>query len=337
MAPPEFRSWENAFKKPIYHTARTKSQRQAAEPGALAGDTEWSICKKFGITYYQFRKWNKLPPREVVPNLIISAGLKYIVGYQQQAAPNPQPNPQPQPQPQPNPQPQPKPNPRPVWEDPFNNNRPNPQPQPRPQPQPQPNPQPQPQPQPVNQRKSATSFSSSDRLIDYMKSWERPPMVNGRISGQVFRDRFGSMTIGFGHWIKEEEAWKWRDYDPQQGGRRELSMLEMIDLFKQDVAILAEAEVKKRFKTPLLQQEFDALTDLAFHRGGGALRNSGLEDYINRTPNGKFDYNIIRQSFMKHAYRLDRNTNQWTHVPGFEKRRKEEINMFQFGIYTLHQ
>lgn len=336
MAPPEFRSWENAFKKPIYHTARTKYQRQTEEPGALSGDTEWSICKKYGITYYQFRKWNQLPPREVAPNIIISPGVQYVVGYHQQTSPQPQPQPDPPvtitpPVVQPNPQPQPDTRPKPVWEDPFGNDKP------QPKPQPQPAPRPVPPPQPVNQRRPATSFTASSRLVDYMKSWERPPMVNGQISGQVFRDRFGSMTIGYGHWIKEEEAWKWRDYDPQQGGRRELSMLEMIDLFKQDIAILAEAEVKKRFTTHLLQQEFDALTDLAFHRGGGALRNSGLEDYINRTPSGQFDYNIIRQSFMKHAYRLDTNTNQWTHVPGFEKRRKEEINMFQFGIYTLHQ
>ncbi|MCB0621657.1 MAG: lysozyme, partial [Saprospiraceae bacterium] len=158
----------------------------------------------------------------------------------------------------------------------------------------------------------------------------------GRISGQVFRDTKGSLTIGYGHYIKEEEKWNWAAYDPEQGGTRELSIAEMEALFRQDVQRLAEADVKKRFSVPLLQQEYDALVDFTFHRGAGALRDSDLEGYINSVPDGNFDYGVIQDNFMKYAFWFNRNTNQWEYVEGFAKRRREEIDMFRYGRYTLH-
>ncbi|MCB0644068.1 MAG: hypothetical protein KDC44_20625, partial [Phaeodactylibacter sp.] len=171
----------------------------------------------------------------------------------------------------------------------------------------------------------------------YMKSWERPPLVNGQINGRVFRDTKGGLTIGYGHYIPEHEKWKWRDYDPEQGGTREMTLLDMENLFKRDVDLLAEVEIRKRFKVRLLQQEYDALVDFTFHRGGGALRESGLEGYINTISDGRYDYDKIKDQFMKYAFWFNQTTQQWEFVEGFSKRRKEEINMFQFGIYTLHR
>ena len=318
----------------IYHVARDQATRAREEPGSRVGDTEWAICHKYGISYNKFRSMNGLPSRESQPNLVIQVGRRYVVGYKRVPTFN--------------------------WVNAFNRPRPDSgnsvttisqptintdvppaDPVPRPVPDIQPvTPTPPPTPPPpriTEARFRASALKASQPLIDYMKSWERPPLVNGRISGQVFRDTKGSMTIGFGHWIKEEEKRQWAAYDPEQGGRREMSLSEMEQLFKDDVYRLAEVEVKKRFANKLRQQEYDALVDLAFHRGGGALRDSGLESYMNSVSNGRYDENRIEKAFMKYAYWYNRNTGQWDYVAGFEKRRKEELDMFLRGRYTLHR
>jgi len=299
---------------PIYHVARNQAQRQREEPNARVGDTEWGICNKYNITYAKFREWNGLPPKEIQSTITIEVGRKYIVGFKAAPVVNPTPTPKPQPvQP-------------PVIIQP-----------PVVKPTPKPPVTPTPAPPPVtNNRRWPQELRSSPPLIDYMKSWERPPLVNGQITGRVFRDTKGGLTIGYGHFIPENEKGKWRDYDPEQGGTRELTMAEMEDLFRRDVDLLAEVEIRKRFTVRLLQQEYDALVDFTFHRGGGALRESGLEGYINSVPNGNFNYDIIKDCFMKYAFWFNQATQQWEFLEGFKKRRQEEINMFQFGIYTLH-
>ena len=332
-------------KAPIFHIARNREQRQRDEPNARSGDTEWGICNKYSISFADFRRWNHLPAKSIQSTITIEVGRKYIVGFRNHTvtpSPTVQPTPQPQPQPvviiRPQPQPQPTPTPTPP---PTVVVQPTPQPvvvpTPQPTPQPQPQPQPDPSPGPQTIRKWPAELRGSQRLIDYMKSWERPPMVNGQISGKVFRDTKGGLTIGYGHFIPEHEKWKWREYDPEQGGTREMTIHEMENLFKRDVDLLAEVEIRKRFKIRLLQQEYDALVDFTFHRGGGALRESGLEGYMNTIPDGRYDYNKIKDMFMKYAFWFNKATQQWEFVEGFNKRRKEEINMFQFGIYTLHR
>ena len=185
-------------------------------------------------------------------------------------------------------------------------------------------------------RQLPTRLRVSKPAVDYMKSWERPPKVNGRISGAVFRDTKGGKTIGYGHFIKAEEEPRWAAYDPELGGSMELSLSQMEDLFREDVDRLAEADIRKRIRVPLRQHEYDALVDFVFHRGAGALRQSGLESYINTVSNGVFDYNKITDCFMVYAFWFNRNTNSWEYVEGFAKRRREEIDMFRYGRYTLH-
>ena len=307
---PEF---GNEKRVPIYHVARDQATRQLEEPGTRVGDTEWAICHKHGITYDRFRSLNGLPPRHLQPNITIQVGKKYIVGYRKM--------------------------PVVIWTTDTGNTETSPtQPPVRPQPVPPPKPTPAPPPPtPVDLRKPASQLRASQPLIDYMKSWERPPKVNGRISGQVFRDTKGSLTIGYGHWIKDEDKYKWRDYDPYQGGRKSMTLAEMETLFRNDVDRLAEVEVRKRFRNKLRQGEYDALVDLAFHRGGGALRESGLESYMNSISSGQYDPVKIKDCFMKYAFWYNRNTGEWEFVAGFEKRRKEEINMFLHAQYTLHR
>ncbi|MCB0707076.1 MAG: LysM peptidoglycan-binding domain-containing protein [Saprospiraceae bacterium] len=313
MAPPidENPTFGNEKNVPIYHIARDMATRSLEEPGTRVGDTEWAICHKHGITYDRFRSLNGLPSRERQPNLTIQVGRKYLVGYKKM--------------------------PVIIWSTDTNTSG-NVTPTPRPQPVVPPKPVPAPPPPvPVDQRKLPTQMKASQPLIDYMKSWERPPIRNGRISGQVFRDTKGSMTIGYGHWIKEEERSRWAAFDPEMGGTREMTLSEMEQLFREDVQRLAEIEVHKRFKNKLRQGEYDALVDLAFHRGGGSLRDSGLESYMNSISSGQYDTGQIKDAFMKYAFWFNRTTGQWEFVAGFEKRRKEELNMFLFGQYTLHQ
>jgi GH24 family phage-related lysozyme (muramidase) len=294
---------------PIYHTARSFEQRKREEPNARTGDTEWSICNQYGITYLRFRLWNNLPSREQQESLIIQVGRRYIVGYK--AAPT-----------------------APVFT-----------------------------PRPGGQggmsgggsssagghtspagggstaglRKMPAEWTMSQPLIDYMKSWERPPLKDGRITGHAYRDTKGGLTIGFGRFIPPHEEHKWAAYNPEQGGTRELSMDEMMAMYREDVDRLAAADLRRMILVRLRQHEFDALIDFVFHRGAGALRDSGLQAHINSRPNGDFDANIIRDSFMKYAAWFDRNTGQWVPNAGFEKRRKEEIDMFLNARYTLHR
>lgn len=197
-------------------------------------------------------------------------------------------------------------------------------------------PAPTPVPPPSATRMYPTQLSTSEACLAYMRSWERPPKVNGVLTGKVFRDTKGSLTIGFGHFIKEEERPRWAAYDPEMGGTQELSMGQMEALFHEDVARLAEADIKRRIYTRLLQHEYDALVDFVFHRGAGALFQSGLQNYINSRPNGDFDYGEIQDCFMLYAFWFNPATSEWEYNAGFEKRRREEINMFRYGQYTLH-
>ncbi|MCB9284899.1 MAG: hypothetical protein H6563_12550 [Lewinellaceae bacterium] len=286
--------------EPIVHKARTAAQRRREEPGVRVGDTEYSICKRFNITPGCFRLWNGLPKQSQQATITISAGRDYVVGYKAKPPVTVTPPTQPVTPPQPPP-------PTPVTPSPS-----------------------------TSFRRMPTELSVSDACIAYMRSWERPPKVNGQLTGRVFRDTKGSLTVGFGHYIKEEDKQQWAAYDPEQGGWRELTMDQMIELFHADVSRLSEADIKKRIFVPLLQHEYDALVDFVFHRGAGALLQSGLQNYINSKPNGNFDYGEIQDCFMLYAFWFNQATGQWEHNPGFEKRRWEEIEMFRYGRYTLH-
>lgn len=63
---------------PIYHVARSYSERKRDEPGATTGDTEYSICSRYRISYGDFRRWNSLP---AVGTIVIAPGRRYIVGF----------------------------------------------------------------------------------------------------------------------------------------------------------------------------------------------------------------------------------------------------------------
>lgn len=296
--------------EPRYHVARSVRQRQVDEPGAKAGDTEYSICKKYGISYGCFRKWNNLPRQKDQANVVISVGRSYVVGYQAKpAAPPPQPQPVAEPV---------KPIAQPVT------------------------PAPQPKPpvitQPVDNRLLPSYLKASERCLTFIRSFERPHRdpATGQIIGRVYRDSKGNRTIGFGHYIPEDQAHLWAEYDPELGGTREMTLYEMERLFQQDVASIAEAPIRKRIMVPLRQHEYDALVDLCFHRGGRSLQDSGLQDLINRAPDGRFDYQDIEAAFMVYANWFNKNTNQWEYVEGFARRRRKEIEMFRDGIYTDH-
>jgi len=282
--------------EPIVHKARNAAERRREEPSVKVGDTEYSICKKFNITPGCFRKWNNLPKQSVQATIPIAAGKAYIVGYKVKPPSTVTPPPVTPPAPTPTPT----------------------------------------TPPVSGVRRMPTELWVSEPCLTYMRSWERPPKVNGVITGRIFKDSKGSLTIGFGHFIKPEERWRWAAYDPEQGGTQEMTMDQMEALFREDVHRLAEADLKKRIFVPLKQQEYDALTDFVFHRGAGALLQSGLQTYINSKPNGNFDYAEIQDCFMLYAFWFNPATGQWEYNAGFEKRRWEEIDMFRYGRYTLH-
>lgn len=89
-------------------------------------------------------------------------------------------------------------------------------------------------------------------------------------SSKVYLDIAGYPTVGYGHLIKEGEAF------PFGVSESEGEALLKIDLFK------AEAAVHKLIKIEVTQNQFDALVSFTFNLGGGALQRSTLRQVVNR-------------------------------------------------------
>ena len=78
------------------------------------------------------------------------------------------------------------------------------------------------------------------------------------------------LTIGYGHVILARESF------PKAG----ISKLEAANLLKQDVSI-AEKAINRLVKTPLLQNQFDALVSLVYNIGSQHFETSTLLRFLN--------------------------------------------------------
>lgn len=310
-------SFEHVFNKKVTFVARSASERKKEEPNAPMGDTEWSICHKFGITDAEFRKWNRLPMSGFVT---ILAGEEYIVGWKKKAFEKKE---------------KPKSNDQDPWsgaftdfEEPVRTN---------------------PHPTWIFKREkdlknmSSKQFKLAKQLFpsisvqDYIKSWERPPGMDGG-HGQIFRDTKGMRTIGFGHFIPDSEYSIWKAYDPEIGGQRSLTKREMDDLFKKDLEERAAVHVRKLLgNLKLSQGQFDAILDLVYHRGPSAPLKCGLSDYLQRTLNKDIDPDKVRACFHYYDFWDNHKTGAREFNAGFKKRRLQELDMFFNDKYTLHK
>lgn len=105
------------------------------------------------------------------------------------------------------------------------------------------------------------NYKVSQAGIDLIKEFEG-------FSPKPYADIVGYMTIGYGHLIKAGEQFSF------------LTTAKAEELLRKDAAE-AEKAVNDVVKTPLSQNEFDALVSFTFNLGKNALRNSTLLRMIN--------------------------------------------------------
>lgn len=88
-------------------------------------------------------------------------------------------------------------------------------------------------------------------------------------SPTVYADAAGLPTIGYGHLLREGEAWE------------RISKQQAEALLRQDVAV-AQRAVCRFIRVPLHDNQFAALVSFTFNLGAGALQRSTLRQKINR-------------------------------------------------------
>lgn len=117
----------------------------------------------------------------------------------------------------------------------------------------------------------------------------------------------GYWTIGVGHLITAADAKKFA------GGITE----EMAEaLLRQDVRV-AERAIARLIKTPLTQNQFDALVSFTFNLGAAALQRSSLRQAINRR-----EFDAVPAQLMRWVWAGGRK------LPGLVRRRAAEGKLF---------
>lgn len=124
--------------------------------------------------------------------------------------------------------------------------------------------------------------------------------------------RQGKQTIGYGHVIKEGEAFREPMTEPQA-----------VELLKKDIS-WAENAVREKVKenVPLSQHQFDALVSFVFNLGAGALGSSTL---LNRLNSGQHERCV--GEFGRWVYQRGKG-NRLTPLAGLVKRRAAEALMW---------
>lgn len=165
----------------------------------------------------------------------------------------------------------------------------------------------------------------SEQGIEFLKHLEGKRVFNNK--HVIYDDSTGKRvmpgsplprgaTIGYGHLIQPNE-------DFSNG----LTEEEAIALFRQDMKT-AEKIVRETIKVPISQNQFDALTMLAFNIGMGNFKNSTIVKYIN---NPDFHSSIYptKESAWKSWNKTQGKTSK-----GLINRRNDEWNLFNNGKYN---
>jgi len=126
----------------------------------------------------------------------------------------------------------------------------------------------------------------------------------------VYRDVAGKATIGYGHLLRDGEAWE------------RLSEAEAEGLLRQDIAV-AERAVSHLIRIPLTDNQFAALVSFTFNLGSGALQRSTLRQKINREEHGD-----VPRELMRWVWAGGRQNE------GLKRRRKAECALYTGNLST---
>ena len=122
-------------------------------------------------------------------------------------------------------------------------------------------------------------------------------------------------TIGYGHLIKQGENF-----------RNGISEAKATELLRADIAI-AERAVRDNITVPLSQNQFDALTSLAYNIGAKNFADSTVVKYVN---NPNFHSSVYPN--LESAWKAW-NRSQGEISNGLINRRQNEWDMYNRGIY----
>lgn len=123
----------------------------------------------------------------------------------------------------------------------------------------------------------------------------------------------GKLTIGYGHLIRNGEAFK------------TVSQKQAEILLQKDL-IIASMAVARNILVPLTQSQFDALIDFTFNLGGGRLQSSTLRQKLNRR-----DYTGAAEEFKKWVWGGGKK------LPGLIRRRADEKALFLSEVENAPQ
>lgn len=151
-----------------------------------------------------------------------------------------------------------------------------------------------------------TKKNISDKGIEHLKALEGERL-------KVYLDSANILTVGVGHKVLEKDALKYGDVISQFRSSK----------FLRDDLNTAKNAVRDTIKTPLNQNQFDALVSFAFNVGADAFKNSTMAKKLN-----VYDYNGALEQFTRWVY----STNAKTGIKSVDnvlvRRRKLEQNLF---------
>lgn len=150
---------------------------------------------------------------------------------------------------------------------------------------------------------SKNRFSTSDEMINFIKTQEGLSLKAVRLSGEDY------YTIGYGH------------YGSEVGANQTITESEAETLLRSDMKVFEDA-VNNAVKVDISHSQFDALVSLAYNIGVGAIAESDTMKYLNE---GKVGHAAVDIPSWRRGmgYQI---------LPGLEKRRQTELEFFAVGV-----
>lgn len=162
---------------------------------------------------------------------------------------------------------------------------------------------------PDNEEKLPAHHTISDKGVHFIKDWEK-------LLYEVELDAANYPTIGYGHRLKRGESFP--------NGITKEDALSLLEKDLRDT----EKGVKRLVKTPLYQNQFDALVSLIFNFGARRFRYTRCLRYINNR-----NFSLAKVEFLDINKMWDDKAKKYVVSEGLSTRREQEWEMFENGIY----